>query len=238
MDGTIKPVDIHTHILPGIDDGANDAKEAAAMLAALQRQKIGAVVLTPHYDSTTMGLETFLERRARSYAHLTETLPENISLPLVLGSETFLSSSLFNCTDITPLCIGGRYLLVELPYSTHFTPLVCQRLMKISYAYGVYPILAHVERYPDLLQHPKVLESLVEDGLLTQINVSSWSAFRMRRCLQKLIKRGLVHFLGSDCHHLTVRPPEWRSWICKMEKSLGKDTVQRLLQNAMDILPV
>lgn len=236
METAINRIDFHTHILPGMDDGAVNEDEAVAMLEALYRQRVNTVVLTPHFRPENESLNDFLKRREASFERLKKCLPASVPIRMLLGSETFLSSSLFHCEDISPLCIGGRYLLVELPYSIRFTQSVCQQIMKISYAYGVYPILAHIERYDDLMQHPKILESLVEDGLLTQINLSSWSSVWTRWRLEKLIKRGFVHLLGSDCHHLKVRPPEWRTWILKMEKSLGKERMRQFMYNAQDIV--
>lgn len=238
MDTAIELIDLHTHILPGIDDGASDETEAVAMLDALHRQRVDTVVLTPHYHPENGALNDFLECREASFERLKRSLPASVPVRLLPGSETFLSPALFNYTDIAPLCIGGRYLLVELPYSIRFTPPVCQHIMKVSYAYGVRPILAHMERYADLMRHPKVLEGLIEDGLLTQINLSSWASFRTRRRLEKLMKRGFVHLLGSDCHHLKIRPPEWRQWIPKMEKSMGAQRIEQLMRNARDVIQV
>ncbi len=228
-------VDLHTHILPGIDDGARDVDEAADMLAALSRQQVDTVVLTPHYLSDEMPMEEFLSRRQQAFKALCRRTGEE-SPRLILASETFLSKTIFQHEDITPLCIGSRYLLVELPYETRFTPYVCENLMQVTYHYGVQPIMAHVERYPDLMQHPHVLEKLIDDGLLTQINVSSLQSFWMRRRLVSFIKKGYIHLLGTDCHHLKTRPPQFREWVERLQQSVGQQTLNKLMQNARDII--
>lgn len=228
-------IDLHTHILPGIDDGARDVEEAADMLGSLRRQQVDTVVLTPHYPSDEIPLGEFLTRRQQAFERL-RFREEAKAVKLVLASETFLSKTLFQHTDISPLCIGDRYLLVELPYATRFTPYVCEKLLKVTYCYGVYPILAHIERYPDLMGHPKVLEKLIDEGALMQINVSSLQSFRMRRRLFSLIKKGYVQLLGTDCHHLRERSPQYRVWTDKLQEELGKHTLAQLMQNARDVV--
>lgn len=228
-------IDLHTHILPDIDDGARDEDEAIGMLASLKRQKVDTVVLTPHYPSDEMPLEEFLERRQQAFDRL-RFRKEAEAMNLVLASETFLSKTLFQHADISPLCMGGRYLLVELPYDTRFTPYVCKSLLQISYCYGVYPILAHIERYHDLMQHPRVLEKLIDEGVLTQVNVSSLQYFWTRRRLFSMIKKGYIHFLGTDCHHLRERSPKYRMWTDQLQKALGEQTLAQLMQNARDIV--
>lgn len=228
-------IDLHTHILPGIDDGARDERDSYAMLESLARQQVEAVVFTPHYPSEEMPLEEFLQARQEAFDRI--RFHESVGqMRLSLGSETFFSKSILQANDIRPLCIGGKYLLIELPYSTEFSPFICDQIMKIEYVHGVRPILAHVERYEYLMQHARVLDKLVDDGLLTQINVSSLDSFWARRRLFKMMQRGHVHFLGTDCHRPNSRKPDYRVYTDRLEEALGRDMLEQLMQNARDVI--
>lgn len=235
MEKRIPLIDLHTHILPGIDDGARNEGEGETMLRSLLAQQTECVVLTPHFSPDKMPLDAFVKQRQRAFDRLCRCPDTDVSV-LVLASETLLSQSLFSYEDISPLCINGKYLLLELPFETVFSKHICNQIMKVSYQYGVTPILAHIERYPHLMRHPKILDELIENGMLTQINVSSLATFRKRRHIWRLIRSGRVHLLGTDCHHPVTRPPEFRKWTDLLESHLGKDTLEQLIQNAQDIL--
>jgi protein-tyrosine phosphatase len=228
-------IDLHTHILPGIDDGARDERESIAMLEMLERQRVDTVVLTPHYPSAGMLPEEFLQKRQEAFDRIRFQEVAG-RLRLELASETFFSKALLQMEDIKPLCIGGKYLLIELAYATEFSPFVCDQILKIQYVHGVRPILAHVERYEHLMRHPKVLDSLVDEGLLTQINVSSLDSYWLRRKLFKMLERGHVHFLGTDCHRINARKPDYRRYADQLAQALGEDMLSQLMQNARDVI--
>ena len=228
-------IDVHTHILPGIDDGARNIGESESMYRMLRSQGVEKILLTPHFYSDKMPMNKFLEERRIAYETLTNST-EIDSTKVILASETLFSQSLLSYDDLRELCINGKYLLIEFPFETEFSKHVCSQLMRISYQYGITPILAHIERYPYLMRHTDVLGSLIDDGLLTQINLSSLQTFRKRRQVIRLIRKGYVHLIGTDCHHPFNRPPAFEEGLAILKKHLLQEDLEDLLQNAWDIL--
>lgn len=227
-----KRVDCHTHILPGIDDGAATPSEALEMLCCLARQGVSTVVLTPHYVSDGMSLDVFLQKRAAAMELLQEERPP---IEVLLGSEVLLSEALFNNRDLQPLCIEGTScMLVELPsYEMPFTDKVTGWLQKLISIYEITPVIAHAERYTDLLRHEKKLWGLNDDGCLVQINLSSLQKGRLlQKKLLKWIDCGWVQLLGTDCHHITVRPPEYAEPLEVIVRRFGERVAEELCSAA------
>ena len=86
------------------------------------------------------------------------------------------------------------------------------------------------------MRHTNVLCSLIDDGMLTQINLASLQTFRKRRQILRLIRKGYVHLIGTDCHHPFNRPPAFKDGLSVLRKHLSDDEINDLLQNAWDII--
>lgn len=225
--------DFHTHILPKMDDGADSSSEAATMLMELAQQHVDTVVLTPHYYSHREPLSAFLKRRQASYERLLQVQPADISLKM--GAEVYLSEYLFNIEDISPLCIQDtRTLLLELPYGQAIDHTVFDNVDRVITEYAVRPVIAHAERYPDLLRNAKRLEQFICCGCTIQVNLSSCVGFGSRRVLS-LFKKGYVGAVGTDAHNTSTRPPDYTSGYTRLQRYL---TVNELddLQNSMKSL--
>jgi len=195
--------DIHTHILPGMDDGAQDLDQAVAMLEACRVQGVDTVVLTPHFYPWMESLDSFLQRRQRSYEMLkaaAERAPR-----LLLGAEIAWYPGLDALEHVEALAIeGSSSALVEMP-NTPWTQTVMDSIYRMSAMTGVTPILAHVERYA-YLQKQGQLQALSEVGVLLQMSVGMLLHPLKRRKAQALLKQGTWVF-GSDCHDTESRPP-------------------------------
>lgn len=136
-------IDLHTHILPAMDDGAKDRDEALALISMLKNQGISKIVLTPHYYPHLESIPDFLRRRSISYHSI-----EDCGIEMILGSETYLSETLLAMESIEGLCIGkSSYLLLELPYTDKWSLGVFRQIDRLIAKYNVNPIIAHVERY-------------------------------------------------------------------------------------------
>ena len=100
--------------------------------------------------------------------------------------------------------------------------------------YGAKPILAHIERYQALMEDPYKLEDYIDMGCLTQVNISTFSdAHRsVKKKLFKLLDTGHIHLIGSDCHNLSSRPPEYEDGINEIVKKSGQEAVDALIRNA------
>ena len=222
-------IDIHTHILAGVDDGPSDIEISQLMIQCLANQNVGYIGLTPHYYHYEQPLEAFLSNRDAA-VELIRPFSDELGVVLLPGSETHLTDDLLNERDIKPLCIKGtRLLLTEMPFNCAFTKKDLFLLERFIGNNGIIPILAHVERYPPLMNSEKLIESLMEMGCLTQISISALSDGK--RSAQKRIKRfitnGYVHFIGTDCHHMDYRAPEYARHISLFVKKLGSGFVEQ-----------
>ena len=227
-------VETHCHIMPGVDDGAPDIETSLAMIEKLQRQGAKKIILTPHYYSDNISLDDFLRRRDKAFNKLLRELPSG-SPTLIPAAEVYISRYLFNNPNIDELKIAGsNYILIEHPFSSSFSENTYDRLMNMYCDYGAKPILAHIERYPALMDDPYKLEDYINMGCLTQVNISSFvdSHRSVKKKLIKLLNTGHIHLIGSDCHNLSSRAPEYENGIKEIIKKSGQEAVDVLIKNA------
>lgn len=227
-------VETHCHILPSIDDGAKDVETSLEMIKKLQEQGAETIILTPHYYSDSLSLNDFLRRRDRAFNKLCNALPPG-SPKLIPAAEVYMSDYLFGNEDIGRITIGdSEYALIEHSFTETFSEKTHERLLNLYYEYGIKTILAHIERYPALISNKKLLDSYIEMGCLTQVNINSFfdTPKHIRKRLFKYLKSGRIHLIGTDCHNLTTRPPEYENGINEIIKKFGKEAVDLLEQNA------
>lgn len=226
-------IDIHAHILPGMDDGASNWDETVKMIDMARRQGTGHIIATPHYRCG-QDLDKLKERmkqlKDRAYSvsdRMTVSLGQEIlyfeELPLFLEQKKALTLS------------GSRYVLVEfLPmdtYSRVFRAVRC--LVQASYL----PVIAHAERYPCLRKKGRT-EELADGGAYLQVNAGSLDGGMFHRdavwCRKEILKGG-IHFLATDMHGILRRPPDMEgaaSWLGKKDRGRqdGDGLAQRLLR--------
>lgn len=229
--------EMHCHILPGIDDGAKDVETSLKMIERLREQGAQKIVLTPHYYSDDISLDDFLRKRDHAMNTLLRELPSGYP-KLIAGAEVYISDYLFNNSNLDELKIGNSdYILIEHPFSTDFSQKIYDRLINLNLDYGARPILAHIERYKALIDEKYLLDEYVEMGCLAQVNISSFSSTprHIRKKLFKFLDAGLIHLIGSDCHNLDTRPPEYSDGAKEIIKKCSQETLDRLILNANKI---
>jgi len=227
-------IEMHCHIIPGIDDGSQDVETSLQMIARLQQQGAEAIVLTPHYYSNEISRDDFLRRRDKAFNKLMAALPPG-SPQLIPAAEVYISDYLMNNDSLKEICIGNtNYALIEHSFASPFDSKVYDRLTNLYCDFGVRPILAHIERYRALMNGKYTLDDYIEMGCLTQVNISSFAEGprHVRKKLLKLMEQGKIHLLGSDCHNLTTRPPEYGEGVEAIRKKLGDAPVRQCIQNA------
>ncbi|MDR1066046.1 MAG: hypothetical protein LBL35_01240 [Clostridiales bacterium] len=232
-------IDAHTHILPEIDDGAPDVSVSRAMLERLAVQGVTVACLTPHY-SPSDSLEDFLLLREKSFRKIKDFGPE-FNIRFSLGSETFLTAELLSKPKeyIEQLCLNGtKLLLVEFPYTCAFGDRTMYFIEALICDFEIKPVLAHIERYKALMSNESVLDELIDKGCVAQINLNSIrrGTFIAKRKLLRFIRDGKARFVGTDCHNMTSRPPEYKTNIDIIVKKLGErfvrdfhDSMERLI---------
>ncbi len=231
-------VEVHCHIAPEIDDGAKNIEISLKMIERLQNQGAKAIILTPHYYSDHISLDDFLKRRDKAVNKLINSLPSG-SPQIIPAAEVYISDYLFNYDNIDELCIANsKYALIEHPFTCEFDENDYDRLMNLYCDYGVRPILAHIERYKHLIDDVHRLDQYLEMGCLVQVNINSFcnAPRSIRKKLFKLLESGRVHLVGSDCHNLESRPPEFEKGIKKIIKKSGIEAVEILMHNANQLI--
>ncbi len=202
--GTPLTVDIHSHLLPAIDDGVKTFEESAEIILRFQKMGYKKIITTPHvmsdaYRNTITGIQ-------ESLTALTNYLQsKEIHIDIEAAAEYYLDEYFYKVieTQQPVLTFGKRYLLFETNFLTE--PLNLKEFIFLATTKGYRPVLAHPERYLYLQNDLEKIQDLLDRGVLFQINISSITGYYSKPAQQtayKLIDRGWVHILGSDCHHL------------------------------------
>jgi protein-tyrosine phosphatase len=222
--------DLHTHILPGIDDGAASVEEAVHLIESLYLQNVKKAACTPHFNPTWSSLDDFLLKRKSALEMLEDT-----KIKLYPGSETRLNEYLFHYPDLHELCIGNtKYMLIELPFEKSWNEKYLDTLEKIINYYNIQPIIAHIERYNYI--DSKTIKKLKNIGCTIQVNTGSIIDKKNNRKVLHLIKDNLVDVLSSDCHNMEERIPVFTEALTILSKHLGEYTCKKLDYNSECII--
>ncbi|MEE4381933.1 MAG: CpsB/CapC family capsule biosynthesis tyrosine phosphatase [Pseudomonadales bacterium] len=230
-------IDLHCHLLPGIDDGAPDL----AATLALARHAVGAgithAVVTPHihpgrWDNERAGIEPLLDAVR---AALTEA---EIPLALAAGAEVRISAEILDWLPAGRLPFLGEHegepvLLLELPHGQ--VPPGTEKLVRWLRRQGVRPMIAHPERNRAIMRRPALLEPFLAEGCLLQLTagaVAGRFGRSARRCAEGLLEAGVVTILASDAHNLKARPPELAEGRDAAARIVGAGAAERLVTDA------
>jgi len=229
-------IDIHTHILPGIDDGAKTLDESIDLLRDAVSQGISTVFATPHL---LKGLFEPTPKEIKQVFHSLEekVAEENINIKLVKGVEIGIGFEI-NPDEILHYTLnGGKYVLIELPFVAY--PFNCEEKVFWFQSQGLIPIIAHPERAFSIQKEPNKLKDWKRRGVLIQINSKSVLG-KYSKMVKKIaiyfLREGIVDFVATDTHNL-----EWGFDFLKvrplLEKLVGKPKTDELLgQNAQRLL--
>ncbi len=224
-------VDLHCHLLPGIDDGARDLAETVELACALTNYGIHQVLVTPHihaelYPNTR---DNIVPLCASVQAELNQ---RGVELTLIPGAEVRLDPE--SCRPETWLTLGDRHthMLVELPPGLPLVANLEAQLFALQAA-GITPIIAHPERQGVLQKDPDLLARwVIERGMLAQGTLSTLAGAAAERTVQTLenfLLRGLIHVMGTDVHHLDRRIKNLDRATARLRDLVGPDNA-RLIQ--------
>ena len=224
-------VDLHCHLLPGIDDGAKDIGMTLALLRQELADGAAGLVFTPHFYYERTTLEEFAAKRKAALRQTAEAVRrEGLPLAAKAGAEVYYTPVL-PTLDLSQLCFAGtRYLLIELP--TTFHPSGIEDTLYAVQQQGYTPILAHVERYPYVTEDPTLLYRWVAAGALAQVNAAGLiRGGHTAKLLHKYLHWNLVHLLATDAHHPERRPVNLRAGY----EALPEKTAARLRQDGIQV---
>lgn len=208
-------IDLHTHILPNIDDGASDVETALQMTEALYLQNSMKAICTPHFDPSRTSMEDFVQNRKLALLKMGKS-----RIQLIPASETMLHDYLFHYCDLSEVCIENtRYLLLELPLLRKYDHTILKRISELIDYYNIIPIIAHIERYKAIKK--KQIRSLLQMGCMLQLNTETIFKKQTKKKAFRYIKKQYVTVLGSDCHDMKKRPPNIGKALELIENELG-----------------
>ncbi len=228
-------IDFHSHILPGIDDGAQDIEEAISMLEYSKSQGISTMVATPHYYTET-SIDDFIAQRENSYNTLKEECKKrNIDIPnIILGAEVYLTNDLFEAGDINKLSIDGtKTILIEMPYS-YWHDIYYDKIFHLTSKYHLKPVIAHLDRYIMADKKSVNISKLLSMEVRVQIN--SDTLVYDKKLAKKIFRKDLIDVLGSDTHNNDYRKSSLREAYDLLKNKLGEDAVESINDKARYLL--
>lgn len=203
-------IDIHCHLLYGVDDGPETIEESIAMLKVAAEQGVTDIVLTPHYRRGMFKFdkEQVIENKAKL-----EPYAEEIGIHLYLGTEFHVNGAILDYLE-SGRCLtlsNSEYVLTEYEFDTEYSYIfkTTQELLR----HGYIPVIAHVERYGCIVKKPQHLDELQEIGALVQMNAGAIigeEGWGTKNFCKKALKNGWVDIVASDSHGIKKR-------ICYME---------------------
>lgn len=197
-------VDMHSHLLPGLDDGVKNFDEAETIIRAFSKLGYQKLITTPHIMSDAYrNTPAIINQKLTELKQHLKT--KDISIDIQAAAEYYLDEHLMEClvSNQPLLTFGNKYLLFETPFLAE--PFQLKDFIFTAATKGYKVILAHPERYLYLQHNLNKAQDLLDRGVLFQVNISSITGYyskEVQKMAFTLIDRGWVHWLGSDCHHL------------------------------------
>jgi len=228
-------IDLHCHILPGLDDGAQNLEEAVEMAGIAERDGIEKIVATPHFFRNNFVHEDsgIIEERCRELSRALEA--KNIKVEILGGAEVHISHNLIDeiRKNRSYLVLNrSSYMFVEFP-SDHVFSGVKELFFELM-SEGIMPIIAHPERNSVFARNPSFLYELVQMGALTQANSGSFSGIYGREAEEAVfsfLELNLIHFIGSDGHNARSLAPRLSEAVERAGMVIGEDRARALVKD-------
>lgn len=231
-------IDIHSHIIPGIDDGAYDLQDAIEMLMIAVDSGVNKIILTPH-SNQKQRFENFYPDLFKKFKAFIKEV-QHVDIKMYLGMEIYASEDIVKKIQNKQL-IGLNftdYYLIEFPF--HASSKYISKILNEVLGIHKIPVIAHPERYDSVMKNPKNAFSWVQMGCLLQVNQGSLFSFfgkKVKQSAEILLKNKCVHFIGTDCHDIEYRTSSMQNIRDYLELIYGIDYAEDLLyKNAEKIL--
>lgn len=228
-------IDIHCHILPGLDDGPDTVEKAVAMAKVAAADGITHIIATPHVNGNfSKGIEVeeagsaCFKKEVDAFNRLLHL--EGVPVVVLPGAE--ISSASVRGISLFGLGMNNtQYVLIEFPH-THLPTDAGDLIFNLAVG-GYRPIIAHPERNPSIIENPKKLMALREMGALVQITASSLTQAHdldVRRCGLYLVKKRAADFIASDAHSAVSRPPVLSEAFKMVSKLVGANRAKGMVE--------
>ncbi len=222
-------IDIHSHILPQMDDGPDHWETSLEMCKIASNDGIKNIVATPHMNEVYNCDPVTIRKRVKE---LNQKIKGVYDIEVLAGADVYLTYDLLDRVKSGEiLTINDKcYLLLELPHN--FITMNVEKIVFDLRLAGILPILTHPERNWVLQNKPKIIYALVNIGLYVQITGMSLTGgfgSKAMRCAKKLLKSSLVHNIATDAHSLTARPPLLSPALNKAKRIIGENAARRLV---------
>lgn len=232
-------IDIHCHILPGVDDGAATFTESLKMAQNAYKEGVKKIIATPHHQNGKYN--NFKSEIIQATAELNKYFQDQqVDVEILPGQETRIYGEMLEGIEkdeVMPLAGISTYVFVELP-SDHVPGYTDQLLYDIQMK-GLTPIIVHPERNSELLEQPDKLYKFVKNGASTQVTAASLVGYfgkKIQRFTTDLIEANLTHFIASDAHNTKSRTFKMEEAYEFIDGKYGTDTLYMFMDNAEIIL--
>ncbi|MFV0557015.1 MAG: tyrosine-protein phosphatase [Lactovum sp.] len=231
-------IDIHSHILPGIDDGAKTIQDTRNMLKMAIAEGVTTIVATPHYNPQYKNERDLILEKVVLVQDMVKK--EKLPISVVSGQEVrvygdlikdYISGKLATVADFT------RFMLVEFP--SNQVPSYASRLFYEMTLEGFQPILVHPERNSGIIEDLQLLADFVSQGVITQVTASSITGHfgrKVKEISNDILDNQLAHFIASDAHNITSRAFKMKDAFQIIEKNYGQETVDYFNYNAEQVI--
>lgn len=233
-------IDIHSHIVPGVDDGSKSLQMSLDMLEIAYYDGIRTIIATPHFHPGKTRCDT--SRIRQNYELLRDNMKRLYpDMELLLGREVYCDygaiealEGLENNDEVLTMS-GSGYVLIEFSPSVEYSTMLnhVRRVIMLGYT----PVIAHIERYRCIVEKSHRAEELKEQGAIIQINASSVTGnggWKIHSFVKKMIKQGIVDAIATDAHDTDIRAPRMSQAYTYIRKKYGYDTAARLFMGTAD----
>lgn len=231
-------IDFHSHILPGVDDGPETLEESLTMLRDSFLQGTDLMVSTSHFYGGDEYPGEFLKRRNAAARQLMDAIlfSAEVYPRVVLGAEVLFFPGISEAEEIKLLQIGNsRSILIEPPM-VPWTEDMLDEIQQLGRNFDLIPIIAHVDRYMNMLQDPSLIDRVLQRNPVVQVNGSYFLNPKTQKVAFANLKAGKIHLIGSDCHNLASRPPNLGSVRKLVRDHHAEHAFHKLHQNAVELL--
>ena len=227
-------IDIHSHLIYGVDDGSRSLEESIDILKNLSINGVTDIILTPHFINETKYTSLKLDNAKKFKELQKEVKNQNININLYLGNEIYIDKNIFKLIEENKICTlnNTEYVLVELPMSGVYSDY--QDIINNLLNEGCKVILAHPERYDSFQKDYSKIDELLELGVLFQCNMASIIGrygIKAKKVMKQMLKDKKITFLGTDIHNRKEDYTFIEKSKKKMLKYISEDYLEDMLIN-------